>query len=295
MVKRIWINATLAHDLVRFRANRTGVNGEFQVIADGLRLQAPCQHASGKQADGKEGDHARRQRVIAACFDLRSCSRRFAGEIDFRRAFRAIEKVFIGFEPAARQVGDARKDQRCQGGCGHDHAGNFKVETIGTNQKQPDQRCIHSVMPDERRDDAPAQHHNSRNNSDDSYFDSANVGRFLRVIAVQKTPKKSGHDYRHPARARQSHEKRDGEQPEGELLVHGSKQPDGDAGNPGDRRIHAVRIVQLLGRPRPQTGCDHVEGDDKTNVCGGQAQTHSGRREKLLRTQPAQREDFPQA
>ena len=148
-------------------------------------------------------------------------------------------------------------------------------------------------MPDERRDDAPAQHHHAGNNSDDSYFDPADVGRFLRIIAVQKAPKQSRHDDRHPARTRESHEIWNGEQPEGELLIHGSEQPDSNPGNPRERRIHAVRIVQLLRRPRPQAGCDDVERHNKTNVRGREAQTHDGGREKLLRTQPAQGEDFP--
>src|SRR6266436_699074 len=129
-------------------------------------------------------------------------------------------------------------------------------------------------MPDERRDDAPAQHHDSRNDSDDPYLDPADVGRFLRVIAVQKAPQKSRHDYGHPARTREPHEKRNRKQPEGELLVHRSQQPDREAGNPRERRIHAVRIVQLLWRPRPQMSGDDVEGNDKTNMRDSEAQSY---------------------
>src|SRR5712692_4569187 len=52
VVIRIWINAALSHDLVRARASRSRIDGQFQVFADGLRLQPPCQHTSGEQTDG---------------------------------------------------------------------------------------------------------------------------------------------------------------------------------------------------------------------------------------------------
>ena len=49
-------------------------------------------------------------------------------------------------------------------------------------------------MPDERRNDAPAQHHDAGNDADDADLDPADVAGLLRIRAVQKTPGKRRQD-----------------------------------------------------------------------------------------------------
>ena len=49
-------------------------------------------------------------------------------------------------------------------------------------------------MPDERREDAPAQHHHSRHNADDANLNPANIARLLRIGAVEETPGKRRQD-----------------------------------------------------------------------------------------------------
>src|SRR2546423_13794171 len=58
VVVRIWIDATLAHDLIGARTSRSRVDRQLQVIANGLRLEPPRQPAASKQADSKESDQA---------------------------------------------------------------------------------------------------------------------------------------------------------------------------------------------------------------------------------------------
>ena len=65
VVIRIWIGTALAHDLVRACSRGACIHGQFQVFADGLRLQPPRQQTSPKQADREERDHAPRQCAIA--------------------------------------------------------------------------------------------------------------------------------------------------------------------------------------------------------------------------------------
>ena len=60
------IEATLVHDLIRARAGCARIDGKFQVLADGLRFELPCQRTAGKQADGKESDHTGRKSVVTA-------------------------------------------------------------------------------------------------------------------------------------------------------------------------------------------------------------------------------------
>src|SRR5207245_1206661 len=89
---------------------------------------------------------------------------------------------------------------------------------------------IHGVMPDERRDDAPAEHHHSRYDSDNPNFDSADVRWFLRVIAVQKAPEKCRHDHGDPPRTREPQEKRNGEQTDDKDTVQRGEPPAAAAG-----------------------------------------------------------------
>ena len=59
MVVGIRIDAALAHNLIGVRPSRSRVDRQLQVVTNRLRLQPPCQRAAGKQADGKERNHAR--------------------------------------------------------------------------------------------------------------------------------------------------------------------------------------------------------------------------------------------
>ena len=295
VVIRIGIQAPLAQDLIGLHAGGFRVDGELQVLANGLRIQTPDQSTSNKHAHAKEGDHSRGQGLVPAWFDFKSSGLEFARDSDFRIRLRTIEQVLISFEPVSRQIRRARKSQGRERGSGHDRSGNFEVQAIRTNQQQPDQQRIHGVMPDERRDDAPAEHHHSRYDSDNPNFDSADVRWFLRVIAVQKAPEKCRHDHGDPPRTREPQEKRNGEQAERKLLVQGSEKPDCKTGNPREQSVHAVRIVQLLRRPGSQPRRHQVEGHKESNVCGGKTQSHDGSGEKFFRTQPAHAENPPQA
>ena len=65
-IVRIWIDATLAYDLIGARTSRSRVDRQLQVIANGLRLEPPRQPAANQQADSKESDHAGREGVVTA-------------------------------------------------------------------------------------------------------------------------------------------------------------------------------------------------------------------------------------
>src|SRR5229473_1987198 len=74
-------------------------------------------------------------------------------------------------------------------------------------------------MPDERRDDAPAQHNNTRNDADDPDFDAADVARFLWISTVEKTPGKRRQDHRENARPRHALEERNRKVPKQEFFT----------------------------------------------------------------------------
>src|SRR6266478_4372122 len=99
-------------------------------------------------------------------------------------------------------------------------------------------------MPDERRDDAPAQHYNTRDDADDPHFDAANVARLLWISAVEKTPGKRRQDHRENARPRHVLEERNGKEPKQEFFTRGGHEPDGysDAVNTSFPWIAGVAI-----------------------------------------------------
>src|SRR5437870_13268733 len=91
-------------------------------------------------------------------------------------------------------------------------------------------------MPDERRDDAPAQHHAARNNADDADLDPPNVTRLLRVRAVQKTPGKRRQDNSKNARLGHARDKRYRKQARQKLFARRRQEPDGYTRDPRERR-----------------------------------------------------------
>src|SRR6266478_4372120 len=98
-------------------------------------------------------------------------------------------------------------------------------------------------MPDERRDDAPAQHYNTRNDADDPHFDAADVARLLWISAVEKTPGKRRQDHRENARPRHALEERNRKEPKQEFFTRGGHEPDGYSGNPRERSVDRIRVA----------------------------------------------------
>ena len=125
-------------------------------------------------------------------------------------------------------------------------------------------------MPDERRDDAPAQHNNTRNDADDPHFDAADVARLLWISAVEKTPGKRRQDHRENARSRHVLEERNGKEPKQEFFTRGGHEPDGYSGNPRERSVDRIRVVQILRRPNTEPAAYHVKRDDEANMGCGQ-------------------------
>ena len=194
------------------------------------------------------------------------------------------------FESPARQIRNTGKHERREG-CGrHDHTGHFEIEAVRTQEKQAYQRCVHSVVPDQGRQDSPPQHHDSRDDPDQADLDATDVRRLLRIVAVQKAPEKCRNNHGEPARFRKFGEKGNGKEAKREFFVGGGQQPYRRARDPREERVHGLLVIHFLRGPRTQPGCHDVESDHVSNVRCSQRQAHHGRREKLFRTQSAQRE-----
>ena len=208
--------------------------------------------------------------------DFRSCRRRFAGKIDFRRGRRAIEKVFSSFEPAASQVGNTGQGQRGKRGGSHHHARYLEIKTVRTDQQHANQRGVHGVVPNEGCQDAPAQHHHPGNNADDAHLNPTNVTRLLRIGAVQKTPGKRRQDDRQDSGLGHPLHKGDGKKAEEKFLAGGGHETDGHARDPGKRRVHRIGVVQILGCPNSKAAAHQVEGDNEADVTRCQGQPDNG-------------------
>src|SRR5215469_18795893 len=107
-------------------------------------------------------------------------------------------------------------------------------------------------MPDERRHNAPAQHHDSGDNANQPDLDAADIRGFLGIIAVEKAPKESRYNYGEPARLCEFGEKGNGEKTERKFLVGGSQEANCSTGNPREGGVHRVVEIQFLRRPRPE-------------------------------------------
>ncbi len=126
--------------------------------------------------------------------------------------------------------------QRDQRGAAHDRSGNAQIRAVRTQQRSADQKRVHRVVPGERRPDSPAQHHQSRDDADQADFDAANVGRLLRIIAVQKSPGERGQHDGQEFRLRSAQQIRNREQAKKKFLAGGGIDADRQRVDPGQRK-----------------------------------------------------------
>ena len=217
------------------------------------------------------------------------------GKVQVRERRRAVLQAFIGFESAAHEAADSGKQQRRKRGGGYDRARHFEVQAVGTQEKQAHERGVHGVVPDERCQDAPAHHHDSRDDANQPDLDAADISRLLRIIAVQKAPEKGRKNHGEPAGLCKFREKRNGKKAEGEFFVRRSQQADRRAREPREERVHGLFVVHFLRGPRSQPVRQDIECHDIADVHGGERQAHNRRRKKLLGAQSAQSKDFGKA
>src|SRR5438094_27724 len=128
-------------------------------------------------------------------------------------------------------------------------------------------------MPDERRDDAPAQHHDARNNADDADLDPPNVTRLLRVRAVQKTPGKRRQDNSKNARLGHALNKRYRKQAKQKFFARRRHEPDGYTRDPQTNlqqaaigfvcivaRAFELPLIQLHQEQKRSNTCAQLDG-----------------------------------
>src|SRR5215472_1918842 len=286
---RTRIHSAPSEDLVRLGARGLRINGEFQIIANGFRLQAPNDKRPGNQARRENRHHFGGQCVIAARRDGRSAGRRRQGQVQVRRRSSAIPPLLVRFESTANEAGNAGENKRRKGRGGDHHARYLEIKTIRAQKKKTHERSVHRVVPDERRQNAPSQHHDSRNNTNQPDLDASDIGGLLRIVAVQKTPEKCGNNDRHPPRLGEFLEKRNREEAESEFFVGGSQQANGSAGDPRKQRIYRFLIINFLRGPCAQPVGQYIEPDHVGNVHGGQRESHDRRGEEFFRAPSAQR------
>src|SRR5882672_11443251 len=121
-------------------------------------------------------------------------------------------------------------------------------------------------MPDERREDAPAQHHNSRNNADDADLDPADIARLLRIGAVEKTPGKRRQDNGKDSRLRHALYERDGKKAKQKFLAGRGHQADGHTRDPRESNVDRDGVVQILRRQNSITAAHHKKREDEADM-----------------------------
>ena len=109
---------------------------------------------------------------------------------NLHQRLRAIQQRRRIGKSSAREIqhpGDANGNQRAKT---HDPAGHATVKIVRPHQRKAGEKSVHRVVPRERGQNPPAQHHQARDDADQSNLDPARVRRLLRIIRVQKAPRK---------------------------------------------------------------------------------------------------------
>ena len=271
------------------------VDANLHVVADRRGLPLPGQGATGHERRREKADQSRRERVVTLGGRRGVTGRGVSREAHIREGHGAVQQRLVCLEAPAQKIGNPCEDQRSHRRRSHHRPGNFEVQAVRADQQQAYEQRVHGVVPDERREDAPAQQDHSGHDADDAHLDPADVAGLLRVGAMQKAPGKGREDHGDPAGARQLFQKGNGEQPEQKLLAGRSEQADGHAGDPRKGGVHRVGVVQVLRRPDAEAAPVHVEGHDEANVRRGHAQADEGGIEKLPGAQAAQGQGLRQA
>ena len=193
-------------------------------------------------------------------------------------------------ERSALEIEHAGDGHGNDGRQAHEGAGDPAVEIRRAHQGKSYQEGVHGVVPHQRGQDAPAQHHQSGHDADGAHFDAANVGRLLRIIGVQEAPSQSRQDDGQGLRFRHAHDPRHREQAEQKFLAGGRVDSDGQGKDPGQSRAQRIGILQVLWGPDAEAPADHVEQHHVSDVRRGQAHTDRAGNEELLAAQRRQAE-----
>src|SRR5713226_4271104 len=118
-------------------------------------------------------------------------------------------------------------------------------------------------MPDQSRQNAAAKHHDTSDDSDQADFEAANVWRLIWISGMQEAPAKRGNDDGENARTRDALKEGNREKAEEKLFACRSVKTDGHAGNPRERCVHRVFVIQFLRRPRAVVSRDDIERHDE--------------------------------
>src|SRR5260370_9282908 len=121
-------------------------------------------------------------------------------------------------------------------------------------------------MAEKRRDDAPAEHPDASDDADNADLDPANVTGLLRIGAVEKTPGKRRQEDGQDPGLGHAFDKRYRKQAKQELFAGGGHEPDGYSGDPRERGVDRIGVVQTLRRPNSITPAHQIEGNEEPDV-----------------------------
>ena len=208
----------------------------------------------------------------------------------FHQRLCAIQQRLLVGESAPRQVQHSGNSNRNQRSKSDDRAGYPAVQIVRAHQRKPGQKRVHRVVPRQRRQNSPAQHHQPGDDSDQPHFNPANVGRLLRIVRVQETPRECRQHHRQHFGLGRSQQEVHGKQPEKKFLARSRIDSNRQRKHPRQRRAHRVGILQVLRRPHAKPPAYDVKQNHVADMRGRQANADHRGHEKFLAAQSRQRE-----
>ncbi len=128
---------------------------------------------------------------------------------------------------------------------------------------------INCVMPDQRGENSPAQHHESRDDSDQANFDAADVGGLLRIIRMQKAPRECGQNDREEFGFRDAIYKWNREKAKQKFFAGGGEESDYHCLQPWKIRAGATGVIHILRSPRTEMLRDEIKDDNVADMNRG--------------------------
>ena len=284
----------MAQDFAGFGCGLPRVDGIAHEVANHFCFDGEKQQRAQRPAAQNDPQCARVECLVGGFTG--GFRRSFRGLVGaFRERRGAVQKPRIGLKAAPRQVGHAGNNERDQHACPHDGTRNAEIQAFRTQQEQPDQDCVHCVVPDQSGQDAVAQHDQAHHDPDDAHFDAPGVAGLDRIDAVPESPDEGGQQNGQRFGTRQAVEKRNGKQTKDELLGSGSQQTGCQRRQPRQRGAGDIGVLDFLWRPDAELLPHDVEKYDETDATPGHGQAnHAGAKEFLgPDPAPAQRHTEP--
>ena len=217
-----------------------------------------------------------------------------SGGVSAAPLFVAIQKAGLRLEAAVPPVGDQRDHHGQHDDAGAGRAGELEVQALRAHQQHGAVHGVHRVVPDERRQNAPAQHDEAQGHAADADFHAADVERLLRISGVSEAPDEAREHHGRHGVTHQLAQERNGEHAEEKLFRDRRQEAAEQHEQPGESRIEQVAVRDIGGRPCAELVGHDVERRLIGDEDAGERDAENGAEEEALGAQAAQAEEIAQ-